>query len=125
MAVPVTSFPARSCAVTVRSYTRPDLPPPDRSARSSTTSPPFSSSVTATSLGSSGSLLVAFTRKEPRAMPDTASLARTTATRWSLWFGGQSVHPAGGSPPRTGGALSILTSSVRTDSSLPAASVAK
>jgi hypothetical protein len=58
-------------------------------------------------------------------MPDTASLARRTATRWSLWFGGQSVHPSGGSPLRTGGAPSILTSSVRAVSSLPAASVAK
>ena len=38
-------------------------------------------------------------------MPETASLARRTATRWSLWFGGQIVHPSGGSPLRTGGAL--------------------
>jgi hypothetical protein len=58
-------------------------------------------------------------------MPDARSLAPRTATRWSLWFVGQSVQPSDGSPLRTGGAPSILTSSVRAVSSLPAASVAE
>jgi hypothetical protein len=70
--------------------------------------------------GSIDSLLVPVTLNE--LTPESRSAAEMVATVTNLWFGGQSIQFAAGSPESAGGVLSILIPPIVAEATLPARS---